>query len=159
MKNAPAVGLKSWRQGAFLVALLAVGASAAVSMSRSWTINDGTATKVRMTEVTDGVDLLTYGTSRFESVRLTKEEAASLGRALLEAAGEHRFQSVSVYPKYGPMFYEPESACSLLNRYIAIRQKELADPGLSDFYRKVHENEITALRTKIQEKALDGWCR
>ena len=57
-------------------------------MSRSWTINDGTSTKVRMTEVTDGVDLLTYGTSRFESVRLSKEEAASLGRALLEAAGE-----------------------------------------------------------------------
>lgn len=98
-------------------------------------------------------------TNKFEERALTKEEAASLGRALLEAAGEHRFQSVGMDPNYGGMFYEPESACSLLKRYIAIRQKELADPDISDFQAKVHANEITALRTKIQEKALDGWCR
>lgn len=93
MKDAPAVGLKSWRQGAFLAVLLcaAVGASAAVSMSKSWrlTRDDGTGTtSVTMTETPDGVDLLTWGRSRFEAVKLTKEEAASLGRALLEAAGE-----------------------------------------------------------------------
>ena len=85
-----------------LAALLcaAVGASAAAIVSRSWEIRHGDATMVRMTEVGEEVDLLTYGAFRFSPVRLTHEEAASLGRALLEAAGESRFQSVGVDPKY-----------------------------------------------------------
>lgn len=73
------------------VALLAVGASAAVSMSKSWrlTRDDGTGTtSVTMTETPEGVDLLTWGRTRFEAVKMTKDEAASLGRALLEAAGQ-----------------------------------------------------------------------
>lgn len=135
-----------------LVGLVAMGASATYTQ---WSMTTDARDDFRVLRTDDGV----YFSLELMSAKLTAKEAASLGRALLEAAGESRFQSVGVDPRYGPLFYEPESACSLLNRYIAIRQKELADPEISEFYRKVHENEITALRTKIQEKAIDGWCR
>lgn len=74
---------------AILVALLAVGASAAVIMSRAWHLDS----RVSVVEKTDTVSLTVSesGTSfarGIGSTNLTREEAASLGRALLEAAGQ-----------------------------------------------------------------------
>ena len=76
-----------------LVLILAAGASAAsVQLLRSWRIPDtGTATLVNVSEEPDGkVRLRLFGQSAvtFRWADFSREEAASLGRALLEAAGQ-----------------------------------------------------------------------
>lgn len=74
-----------------IAVLAATVAAASGTRTRSWTLNgdgEGIFARVTMYEAEDGVRLKTYHESRFRPVKLTREEAASLGRALLEAAGE-----------------------------------------------------------------------
>ena len=73
-----------------IVLALAGSAWASVKSFKSWSLidDDSAISKVTVTQTDDGVNLTAYRTNRFEPVKLTKEEAASLGRALLEAAGE-----------------------------------------------------------------------
>ena len=77
-----------------LAALLcaAVGASAAVYVEKIFKVihDDSGVATVAMSTTSDGKVLLMAGgyPNRFDRATLTKEEAASLGRALLEAAGQ-----------------------------------------------------------------------
>lgn len=78
----------------------AVGASAAV-VSHVWKLGDDGAGlfAVVLTTGDEGITLRAGGTvSRFTPARLTKEEAASLGRALLEAAGQPEKVCAATWP-------------------------------------------------------------
>ena len=72
-----------------LAALLcaAVGASAAVVVSRNWTVTQNGTPRIYIMEVPGGVELRATAPTG-QGVIMTRDEAASLGRALLEAAGQ-----------------------------------------------------------------------
>lgn len=72
---------------------------------------------------------------------LEREEAAALGRALLDIIGQ------------------PEKpSCAFLKSYIEMRERQLGDPETGAYMRLRYETEIRQLRTKIQETALDVGC-
>ena len=72
-----------------LVVALSGTAWATMSLRRSWVIVDEDKTaRMTINETAEGIEVYTNKAARFEPTRLTKQEAAELGRALLEAAGE-----------------------------------------------------------------------
>lgn len=130
------------------VTLLAVGASAAsVAITRAWTIRgDDNSAIVRVSETPEGVTIMTW-TNRFEERALTKAEAASLGRALLEAAGQPE-KPVPSDCCDGFMAITKDAACET-------DLKLSGDPNTPDSVRKVLMENVKRCRTRRQEKALD----
>ena len=77
---------------AIAASFLVIGASAAtMKVTKSWRLYDdvdSSTARVSLSEAEDGIDLITESGYRYKPVKLTKDQAASLGHALLEAAGE-----------------------------------------------------------------------
>lgn len=77
------------------LALAAGSAGAGVIMQRTWVVRDETSLKegwpstiARVGNHDEKVEISLYGLVGLATRRLTRQEAAELGRALLEAAGE-----------------------------------------------------------------------